>query len=108
LEYSFQRQIDHGWTIVVIFPFQNGEIRFDRHRIWEHCCQHVAKLAQLIERDTNLVPHLSERHHVLVQIHDLFDVLVVVVPLDHVALLGLDLVDLLFGLEVIKRRPIHI
>jgi hypothetical protein len=38
----------------------------------------------------------------------LLDVLVVVVPPNQVALLDLDLVDLLFGPEAIKTGPIHI
>jgi hypothetical protein len=36
-------------------------------------------MAQLIDRDANLVPRLIERHHVLIQINDLLDVLVVII-----------------------------
>jgi len=92
-------------VIVVHFPFQNGKIRFNQRHVRERHCQLVAKLAQLIKRDVDLVPCLIERHRVLVRINDLFDVLVVVVLPDHVTLLDFDLVDLFFGLEMIKTRP---
>jgi len=55
-------------------------------------------LAQLIERDVNLVPRFIERHHELVQVDDLLDVLVIVIPLDKFALFGFDFVDIFFGL----------
>jgi hypothetical protein len=66
-------------VIIVLFPFQNGEIQLDRHRVQERRHQPAAKLAQLIERDTDLVPCLIERHHVLVRVDDLLDVLVIVI-----------------------------
>ncbi len=102
LEYSFQRQIDHGWAIVILFPFQNGEIRLDQHHVWECHHQTTVKLAQPIERDINLVPCFIKRHRVLVRINDLLDVLVVVVSPNQVTLLGLNLVNLLFKPEAIK------
>ncbi len=68
--------------IVVLFPFQNGEIRLDRHCVQEHHRQPAAKLAQLTERDIDLVPRLIERHHVLIRVDDLLDVLFVVVSFD--------------------------
>jgi hypothetical protein len=37
-------------------------------------------LVQPIEKDVDLVPHLIEKHHVLVQVNDLLDVLVIVSP----------------------------
>lgn len=63
---------------------------------------------QLIEREANLVPRLIERHHVLVRVDGLLDVLVVVVSLDQVVLLGFDLVHFLFGPELIKTGSIHV
>jgi hypothetical protein len=92
-------------VIVIHFPFQNGEIRFNQRHVRERHRQPVAKLAQLIKRDADLVPRLIERHYVLVRINNLFDVLVVVVPPDHVTLFDFDLVDLFFGLEMIKTGP---
>ncbi len=65
-------------------------------------------MAQLIEKDANLVPCLIERHLVLVRVDDLLDVLVVAVLLDQIALLGLDFVDVFFGLEAIKTWSIHV
>jgi hypothetical protein len=97
--------------IVVLFPFQNGEIRLDWRRVRERHRQPTTELAQPIERDTDLVPRLIERHHVLVWIDDLFDVLVIVVSFDQVALLTFNLVDvlnLLFELKAIKTRLIHV
>jgi hypothetical protein len=95
-------------VIVVLFPFQNGEIRFDQCHVRERRCQPTAKLVQPIERDADLVPCLIERHHVLVRVDDLLDVLIIVIPPDQVALFGFDFINLLFGLEVIKMGPIHI
>ncbi len=63
---------------------------------------------QPIKRDVNLVPHFIERHRVLVRVNDMLDVLVVVVPLDRVALLNLNFVNLLFRPKAIKMRPIDV
>jgi hypothetical protein len=65
-------------------------------------------LAKLIERDVNLVPHLIEKHCVLVQVDDLLDVLVIVVPPYQVTLLNIDIDNLLFKPEATKTGPIHI
>jgi hypothetical protein len=65
-------------------------------------------LAQPIERDANFGPCLIERHHVLVRIDDLLDVLVVVVPLDQVMLLSFNIFDLLFEPKAIKMGLIYI
>jgi hypothetical protein len=62
----------------------------------------------LIERDIDIVPCLIERHHVLIQVDDLLDVLVIVVPPDEVMLLDLNIVDLLFRPEVSKMGLIHV
>jgi hypothetical protein len=70
--------------------------------------QPIAKLVQPIKRDVNLVPHFIERHRVLVRVNDMLDVLVVVVPLDRVALLNLNFVNLLFRPKAIKMRPIDV
>ncbi len=64
-------------------------------------------MAQPIERDIDLVPRLIERHRVFVQVDDMFDVLIVVVPPDQVASFSFDLVDIFFELEAIKTRLIH-
>jgi len=56
-----------------------SHFKMDWRRVWEHRCQHAAKLVQLIKRDVDIVPRLIERHHVFVRVDDLFDVLVVVV-----------------------------
>lgn len=66
--------------IVVLFPFQNGEIQLNQCRVQKRHCQPTIKLVQPIEKDVDLVPHLIEKHHVLVQVNDLLDVLVIVSP----------------------------
>jgi hypothetical protein len=65
-------------------------------------------MAQPIERDTDIGPCFIERHHVLVQIDDLLDVLVVVVPPDQVMLLSFNIVDVLFRPKAIEMGLTHV
>ncbi len=87
--------------IVILFPFLNGEIQFDRHHVQKCHHQPVIELVQPIERDTNFVPRLIEGHHVLVRINDLLDVLVVVIPPDQVTLFSLNLINVKFVFNVL-------
>ncbi len=84
-------------AIIVHFPFQDGEIRFDRCCVRKDSRQPAAERAQMLELTQHTVPHVIERGHVIVLVNNATHDNVGGVQLQKLAMFDLNLLDAYLG-----------
>lgn len=108
LKNTLQQQVRKSGMIVISFPLEDREIKLDRHCICESDGQPSAKAAQVCKPALDDVPSIVEHDRGSAGVDRLLDVLVAMIELNHLLLIGLDLLDFDIGQELVEAFAMRI